>query len=299
MVQNILISGAGTGFGLLTVQTMLRRGWTVYAGIRDPEDRNAERAAKVRDNAASSDGEVVVLDLDVLKEESCARAMSTILARDGKLDAVFHNAGHLYIGYTEAFTADQMREAFESNAMGAHILNRAVLPVMRAAARGTLIYNSTGSAYVIGPFMGPYVMGKMAFDAIAEATAYEVGAFGIESVILMPGAFTQGTAHFDSHVDPADEAVLADYARLKKDFDNYGPGLQRLFEGREQPAQAVADEVARVLALPRGEKPLRSEVDFSKWGAGMVDAVSQHETQRLWDNMGLGHLLRPDIAAKK
>lgn len=297
MSKTILITGAGTGFGLLTVKTMLRAGWVVYAGIREPETRNAERAAEVRDYAASVGGEAVVVDLDVLKEESCADAVRTVMARHGRLDAVFHNAGHLYIGFTEAFTPEQVREAFESNALGAHVLNRAVLPAMRSAGRGTLIYNSTGSAYVIGPFMGPYVMGKMAFDAIAEATAYEVGAFGIESVIIMPGAFTKGTSHFDSHVAPSDKAMLAEYGRLQADFDNYGPGLERLFEGRAQPAQAVADEVARVLALPRGEKPLRSEVDFSEWGAGVVDAVSQHETRRLWGNMGLGHLLRPDVTA--
>ncbi len=294
--KTILITGAGSGFGLLTVQTLLRAGWTVYAGIREPDARNAERAAAVRNYAEHCDGTGIVVDLDILKEESCAATVRLIDERDGGIDAVFHNAGHLFIGFTEAFTPAQMRLAFETNAMGVHILNRAVLPMMRAAGRGALVYNSTGSAYVVGPFMGPYVMGKMAFDAIAEATAYEVGAFGIESVIIMPGAFTKGTSHFDTHVDPADQKVVSDYIRLQDDFDRYAPGLERLFEGREQPAQAVADEVARVLALPRGEKPLRTEVDFSEWGAGVVDVVSQHETRRLWANMGLGHLLRPDVS---
>lgn len=298
MTDNILITGAGTGFGLLTVRTMLDQGYTVYAGIREPEGRNAERAASVRDYAAGTPGEVVIVDLDVLKEESCKAAAEAMLARDGRIDAVFHNAGHLFIGFSEGFTPDQMTEAFRSNALGVHILNRAVLPAMREAGRGTLIYNSTGSAYVVGPFMAPYVMGKMAFDAIAETTAYEVGAFGIESVLILTGAFTQGTAHFDNHIAPEDEAVVAHYGRLKVDFDQYGPGLERLFEGREQPAQAVADEVARVLALPRGQKPLRTEIDFSEWGAGVVDVVSQHETQRLWGNMGLGHLLRPNVGAE-
>ncbi|MDX3899318.1 MAG: SDR family NAD(P)-dependent oxidoreductase [Sphingobium sp.] len=296
MAETILITGAGSGFGLLTAQTMLRLGWTVYAGIREPETRNAGRASALREFAAESGGDLVMCDLDVLKEDRCAAAVNTIMKRDGHIDAVFHNVGHLFIGFTEAFTPEQVREAFETNAMGAHILNRAVLPVMRKAGRGTLVYNSTGSAYVIGPFMGPYVMGKMAFDAIAEATAYEVGAFGIETVIIMPGAFTEGTEHFNTHVAPADKAVLQQYSRLERDFAQYGPGLEATFEGRDQPPQAVADEVARVLALPRGEKPLRSEVDFSEWGAGVVDVVAQHETQRLWGNMGLGHLLRPSIA---
>ncbi|MBC7769379.1 MAG: SDR family NAD(P)-dependent oxidoreductase [Phycisphaerales bacterium] len=295
MAENILITGAGSGFGLLTVQTMLDEGSIVYAGIRDPDGRNAERAAKICSYAEGTRGQAVIVDLDVLDEDACRKAVDIMVERDGKIDAVFHNAGHLYIGFSEGFTPSQMTDAFRSNALGAHVLNRAVLPVMRAAGRGTLIYNSTGSAYVVGPFMAPYVMAKMAFDAIAEATAYEVGAFGIESVIIMTGAFTQGTAHFDNHVAPADTDIVAAYARLQPDFDQYGPGLENLFEGREQRAQAVADEVARVLALPRGQKPLRTEVDVSEWGAGVVDVVSQHETARLYGNMGLGHLLRPQF----
>ena len=298
MSDNILITGAGTGFGLLTVQTMLDEGYTVYAGIRDPEGRNAERSATVRSYAEQAVGQAVIVDLDVLNEEDCRKAVATMMERDGRVDAVFHNAGHLYIGYSEAFTPEQMTDSFRSNALGVHVLNRAVLPAMREAGRGTLVYNSSGSAYVVGPFMAPYVMGKMAFDAIAEATAYEVGAFGIESVIIMSGSFTKGTSHFDNHVAPTDKATVAAYARLKPDFDQYGPGLEGLYEGREQPAQAVADEVARVLALPRGQKPLRTEVDFSEWGAGVVDVVSQHETARLYGNMGLGHLLTPRIEAE-
>lgn len=295
MADNILITGAGTGFGLLTAHTLLNKGYTVYAGIRDPEGRNANRSNDLRAFAATASGEVVIVDLDVLKEADCHAAVDTIMARDGHVDAVFHNAGHLYIGYTEAFTPEQMSEAFTSNALGAHILNRAVLPAMRNAGRGTLIYNSTGSARVIGPFMGPYIVGKMAFDALAEATAYEVNGFGIETVIIMPGAFTQGTSHFDSHVAPHDGAVVAAYGKLKVSFDQFGPGLEQLFEGREQPAQSVADEVERVLSIPRGQKPFRTEVDFSEWGAGVCNAVAEYETARLYGNMGLGHLLRVDV----
>ena len=295
MPDHILITGAGSGFGLLTARTLLSKGQTVFAGIRDPNGRNAERAATLRTFAESSAGTLVVVDLDILKEADCAAAVDTILKRDGRIDAVFRNAGHLYIGYTEAFTPEQLSEAFTFNALGAHILNRAVLPAMRAAGRGTLIYNSTGSARVIGPFMGPYVVGKMAFDALAEATAYEANSFGIESVIIMPGAFTEGTSHFENHVDPGDEAVVGAYARMRPDFDRYGPGLENLFEGREQPPQAVADEVARVLAIPRGQKPLRTEVDFSEWGAGSCNAVAEYETARLWGNMGLGHLLHVSL----
>lgn len=73
--------------------------------------------------------------------------------------------------------------------------------------------------------MTPYVMGKAAFDALAENTAYEVGQFGVETSIVMPGIFMEGTSHFETAEFPKDEDVLKHYDRLKEDYDNYEPGL--------------------------------------------------------------------------
>ena len=161
------------------------------------------------------------MDLDIVKEDSCRAAVEMVVAKYDRLDVVIHNAGHLYIGITEAFTAEQIAESVNVNALGAHRLNRAALPIMRRQGAGTLVYNGSGIPRVVGPFMGPYAVGKQAFDALAEATAYEVNPFGIETVIVMPGAFTEGTSHFASHVDPEDAATLAQYARLKADQEKY------------------------------------------------------------------------------
>lgn len=295
MKQTVLITGAGTGFGLLTAQTLLRAGYIVCAGIREPETRNARRAEELRSYAKEHDGSLEIVDLDIVKEDSCRAAVEMVVAKYDRLDVVIHNAGHLYIGVTEAFTAEQIAESVNVNALGAHRLNRAALPIMRRQGAGTLVYNGSGISRVVGPFMGPYAVGKQAFDALAEATAYEVNSFGIETVIVMPGAFTEGTSHFASHVDPEDAATLAQYARLKADQEKYDSGLEKLFEGREAPAQSVADEIARVLALPRGKRPFRTEVDFSEWGAGVCNVVAEFQTASLWGRMGLGHLLQPTI----
>ncbi|WP_174287405.1 SDR family NAD(P)-dependent oxidoreductase, partial [Sphingomonas bacterium] len=98
MPDNILVTGTGSGFGLLMVQTLLGKGLTVYAGIRDPHGRNAERAASLQTFAEGSNGTLAIVDLDVLKEADCRAAADAMMARDGRIDAVFHNAGHLYIG---------------------------------------------------------------------------------------------------------------------------------------------------------------------------------------------------------
>jgi NAD(P)-dependent dehydrogenase (short-subunit alcohol dehydrogenase family) len=59
------------------------------------------------------------------------------------------------------------------------------------------------------PFLGPYVVSKAAMDALALVTSYDVAPLGIETVIVMPGAFTQGTDHFPKAARPADTTGVA------------------------------------------------------------------------------------------
>lgn len=91
----VLISGAGSGMGLHTAQTLLRQGYAVYAGIRDPQGRNQARAANLRAYAAGHHAQVNIVDLDILHEDSCQAAVAQVLADYGRLDVVVHNAAHL------------------------------------------------------------------------------------------------------------------------------------------------------------------------------------------------------------
>lgn len=115
--------------------------------------------------------------------------------------------------------------------------------------------------------------------------------FGIETVILMPGIFPDGTAHFASAAYPADEEVVAGYDRFKDDYDKIGDGLRALLRGADAPVQGVADEIARVLELPKGEKPMRAIIDYSDYGTEAVNPVTEAQTARVFDIMGYKHLL--------
>lgn len=57
--------------------------------------------------------------------------MDTIVKEQGRLDVVMHNAGHLVIGPTEAFTPREIVKVFDTNLLGAQRVNRAALPQMR------------------------------------------------------------------------------------------------------------------------------------------------------------------------
>ena len=74
-MKTVLISGSGSGMGLLTAQTLMRAGYVVYAGVRDPDGRSKERRHALEDYARAHAAQVRVVDMDIDSEASCQRAV--------------------------------------------------------------------------------------------------------------------------------------------------------------------------------------------------------------------------------
>ena len=288
----ILITGAGSGMGLHTAQTLALLGHSVFAGIRDPNGRNAHKSTRLLEPIERAGKHLEIVDLDILLEDSCARAAQTLIEKQGSIDVVIHNAAHLFIGYSEAFKPEQIASSLNTNVLGAHRLNRAVLPQMRKQESGLILYVGSGITNVTAPFMAPYVVGKAALDALAENTAYEISQFGVETTILMPGVYMDDTSHFDTAEFPADETVLKGYSRLQKDYDHYEAGLRNLFRFGDAPIQSVADKIAEIVALPAGQRPLRTTIDYSDWLAEPGNGVREALTERAFRILGYSHLLK-------
>lgn len=288
----VLITGTSTGIGRATAETLLSQGLTVYATMRDPEGRNATAAAELESFADAQPGTVRVADLDVTSQASADAAVRRVIDEAGRLDAVVHNAGHLLVGYTEAFTEDDLAHLLDVNAVGAHRVNRAALPYLRAQRSGTLLYVGSTILVTTPPFLGPYVASKAALDALAVVTSYEVSQFGIETSIVMPGAITQGTNHFPGASHASDASVTAEYADLDALVARTHEAHDGLFDP-EHPAdpQSVADEVARILALPTGRKPFRSVVDAARAGVDHVMAFSDLAREAFVRRLGYGETL--------
>lgn len=289
---SILISGSGSGMGLLTAQTLIKAGHHVFAGVRDFKGRNVKKATILESSAIGMSGKLTIVDLDITSQESCINTVQKIKQEYGCIDVVIHNAAHLFSGFSEGFTAEQLQDSLNTNTVGAHTLNRAVLPIMRNQESGYLIYIGSTVSAIINPFFTPYIVGKQALDALAESTAYELRPFGIETTILMPGLFMNGTSHFDTAVSPEDQQVLAGYEKLKPYADRYEEGLRKLFRPKQEaPVQGVADEVVRLIELPNGNKPLRTIVDYADYGAEAVNAVKEAQTLRMLKVIGFQNLL--------
>src|SRR4051795_8187753 len=208
----VIITGSSSGFGAITARALADQGEVVYAGMRDTGGHNQGPAREVTEYAASEHVELRPLELDVQSDDSVGAAVEEVIGREGRIDVLVHNAGHMVVGPCEAFTPEQLAELYDVNVLGTQRLNRAALPHLRARGAGLLVWVSSSS--VKGgtpPYLGPYFAAKAAEDSLAVSYAGELARFGIETSIVVPGSFTTGTNHFAHSGRPADADIEREY----------------------------------------------------------------------------------------
>lgn len=291
----VLVTGAGSGIGRAVALALARAGHKVVASMREPEGRNAGRSLALRQLAETEGLRLQVLELDVLSETACRATVDAIEAEHGRLDVVVNNAGMLMTGVTEAFSVEQVARIIDTNALSWLRVNRAVLPVMRRQGRGVLMYVGSTTSRLHEPFIGPYVASKAAGDALAEAMAMEVRPMGIESVMLVPGAFTQGTEHFADAHGPAYPAIVRQYGPLAERLQTLGGKLDAIDAklGGALDVSAVGRAAVHALAHPRGSRPYRVTVDGQQKGTEAIDRVYHEKQSAFLQQLGLGDMVLP------
>jgi NAD(P)-dependent dehydrogenase (short-subunit alcohol dehydrogenase family) len=218
----ILITGASSGIGRATARRFAARGWRVFASMRRPEAAD-ELRAEARDKGWSLETPV----LDVTRPEEVDAAVTSLLAATGgRLDVLVNNAGYYAYGALEDTSPDELRAQLETNVLGAHRVTRAVLPAMRAAGRGRIVFVGSLSGLIVLPMVGPYHASKWALEALAEALRYEVRSFGVEVVLVEPGAY-QTALHDNQRLAAAARRSDSPYAPLLAAYEKQSAGLRR------------------------------------------------------------------------
>jgi len=301
MNQVILITGASSGFGRLMANALAASGHTVYASMRGLNDRNVSQVAEIAAYSLARNVDLRTVELDVQNDDSARSAINTIIEEQGRIDVVVHNAGHMVWGPSEAFTPEQLALLYDINVVGAQRVNRAALPHMRGAGSGLLIWTGSSSAAGgVPPMLGPYFAAKAAMDALAVCYAREVAPFGIESSIVVPGAYTKGTNHFAHAGSPSDTACVAAYeAHLPKGFsDRMLAALAETVPENAEP-EAVADAVVSIVNAPFGKRPFRVVIDPANDGAIVSYAVIDRVREEFLHRIGFADLLHPgNVGAK-
>src|SRR6266850_293635 len=295
MKSIIVITGASSGFGALAARALARAGHTVYASMRETEGRNAPQVKEVEKNASDHGVDLCPIELDVSSQESCDAAIQKIVAKNARLDVVIHNAGHMVFGPAEAFTPEQLAELYDVNVLSTQRVNRAALPQLRKQNNGLVVWVSSSSAAGgTPPYLAPYFAAKAGMDAMAVIYARELTRWGIETSIIVPGAFTGGTNHFAHSGRPADEARVAEYEAGP--YKGLGEKILEAFGAIVPPdadASAVAEAIVKVVDAPFGKRPFRVHIDPTEDGADVAFAVIDRVRNEMLHRVGFSELLTP------
>ena len=253
-LKNVLITGAAGGFGTIIIDALLAEGYTVTGAMRDAEGRN-KLAAHTLENKG-----VFVVNIDVTNDQSVVEGVDKAASKMGSIDILINNAGLGSGGIQEGFTADDWKKVFDVNVFGVQRMTRAVLPFMKREQRGLLMLISSLSARLSVPFQGPYSPSKWAAEALAESYRVEVSNLGIESCIVEPGGFP--TQFIGSLLQPSEKERSLDYGAIKDLPAALLSSVKSVFESNpEQTPDLVSDAVIKLIKMPQGTRPMRTEVD--------------------------------------
>jgi NAD(P)-dependent dehydrogenase (short-subunit alcohol dehydrogenase family) len=295
MKSVIAITGASSGFGALAARALAKAGHTVYASMRDSTGHNAAQVDEAKRFSSENNVDLRTIELDVLSEESVNTAIQKIVADNGRLDVVIHNAGHMVFGPAEAFTPEQFAELYDINVLSTQRVNRAALPQLRKRKQGLVIWvSSSSSAGGTPPYLAPYFAAKAGMDAMAVIYARELTRWGIETSIVVPGAFTGGTNHFAHSGRPADKERVAEYEAGP--YKGFAEDVMTGFASIVPPdadASAVAEAIVKVVDTPFGKRPFRVHIDPTEDGAEVVNMVSDRVRAELLRRIGLADVLTP------
>jgi len=288
----ILITGTSSGFGRLMAETLARKGYTVYASMRQVAGRNAAAGDALRTLAEREGLSLHVIDVDVTDEGSVERAVQTVIAAHGRIDVLINNAGFGIAGLNETYTTEDVQRQFDTNVFSVVRMNRAVLPHMRQQRSGLIIYISSGGGRTIIPFLGFYSASKFALEALAESYHYQLYGLGIDSVIVEPGRYA--TAVSVNSPQPSDPARAAGYGEIAVRLEQVVTDFLASFSSPSCPdPQEVADAVAELVAMPSGARPLRVPIGASAALESLNQVIAQVQTDIL-ERVGLAWLMKRD-----
>jgi NADP-dependent 3-hydroxy acid dehydrogenase YdfG len=282
--KTILITGASTGFGRATTETLALAGHRVFASMRDINGRNKVHADELRAK------KIEVIELDVTNNESVESAVKAFLSKAGRLDVVINNAGIASAGVSEAFTAEQVRDLFDVNVFGIQRILRATLPTLRQQGDGLIINIGSILGRVTFPFFGLYGASKYAVEALTDGYRYELSQLGIDVVLVQPSAYP--TSMYGSAQQPSDKARTEAYGEVGTIPGKMFATFMNIFSGENAPnPKDVSEAIAKLVTQSKGSRPARVVVG-TPYGADVVNRQVEPVQAQVIEGLGLGQLAK-------
>ena len=241
----VIVTGASTGIGRACALDLDKRGFRVFAGIRQ------ESAGTSLTEAASA--RLTPLHLEITRPEQIQQAVDTVseaLAGD-PLVGLVNNAGITVHGPLEFVPPEDLTRQLEVNVVAQLAVTQAFLPMLRRS-QGRVVLMGSVSGLLAVPGFGPYSMSKFALEAMADVLRLELAPWDIRVSLVQPGAidtpiWEKGFRNWDGFLETAPAAMLELYADQIRSVRGVATHSQR----GAKSAQLVAEVVAHALTSPR------------------------------------------------
>lgn len=172
-----LVTGGSSGIGEATALRLQELGYTTYAAARRVERMEHLTTSGIRP-----------LAMDVTDDESMQSGVEQILAEEGRIDVLVNAAGYGSYGALEDVPLSEARNQVEVNLFGAARLTQLVLPRMRDQRSGTIVNITSMGGKIYTPLGAWYHATKHALEALSDCLRMELKSFGIDVVVIEPGA---------------------------------------------------------------------------------------------------------------
>ena len=226
MNKTVLITGTSSGIGKSAAQIFQANGWNVIATMRNTD---AGTELSQLDN-------VMVIALDVTKQDTIDAAIAKGLQKFGKIDVLINNAGYGMMGPLEASTEDLMQSIFDVNVFGVIRVTKALLPHFRANKEGLIVNVSSIVGRSCFPYQTLYHATKHALEGLTESSQYELKPLGINVKLVEPGGVA---TEFINNISLTGDGGLQDY---QAGLDKYLAGIQTMMGNL-----STSDNIAEVV----------------------------------------------------
>lgn len=274
----ILISGAAGGIGRELVRELSQAGVTVFAGVL-----NEQEAALL---AADALPNVIAVPMDVSSETSVEQAVQAVAARlpsGGRLVGLVNNAGVDYNAPLQYLSPVEIRRMVEVNLLGAILLTRAALPLLRQGPSRVVL---TGSAagFMAAPIVSTYASTKFAIEGLADALRLEFRPLGIHVAVVEPGIVrTPMTAAAPQMLATMLTRMSADDRR------HYEAAMRKIVELSSAQSAGIAPQQVAAAMLhaltaprPRSRYPVGRDALGAAWLRHLPDAMRDFIQGRLF-----------------
>ena len=177
-----LVTGSSRGIGYETTLALAREGYETFASMRDISKGDA-----LKEIAEKEKLKIHVIELDIDNKESIESSVAKILAEKNKIDVLVNNAGYGLFGCVEDITIDDLKAQFETNFFGVVSLIQKVAPAMRNHGSGVIVNVSSVAGRIGFPCSPAYISSKFALEGLSECMRYELGQYGVKTIIIEPG----------------------------------------------------------------------------------------------------------------